>query len=462
MRRITASTSLFLLAACGSGAVDAPITEEEVSIAGDALEAGRIAECTGLPRIDRTREGFFLENRRGMILPAYPRDGEEIFVSLRVPRGSWRRAFVRFTADQWRTQRDLDLQLWCDDANDPFQVIGYSLGTHSRGARLEAVLAIEAPAGSTEWLNNGGANYRLEVGAEPSIHWVGDTHVRIAGEVIHPDLAPAGQDLQIYTQTHPAGPMNVELFVSDANYQRIETISMTLERDGAGPNRNNTQWTATIPADRMRSGEVVRYWIRARDARGGERWDSRDGANYQLNPRSYPIVWAGGFGRYRPTTRMYDEGGLFQTDGSTAFGCNNHGASASSYVVRAVRVYVPGLTDQPEVPQGATAILRAELYTELTENNGGWRGYPATFARKVGNDFIYTFLGYSEICGGGFVAAEQRYANRNYGFKMRFSTDGGRNWFWRGAENGPWGGADLFIRFQARCDYFGNPNDCIP
>lgn len=430
--------------------------EEEVV---QSLEAGRIPVCAGLPAIDTSRDGWRIERERGWIVPAYPRDGEQVFVAFRAPRGHWARAYARFTQDGWRTQRDLDLQLWCDQPADAYQLIGVSLGTFSAGTRLDVAIAME-PANRrfpTEWYNLGGRNYRLQVGDRPNLTWVGDTHLRLGTQTIHPDLAPAGQDLQIYTQTYPQGPMNVELFYT-SDFSRVNTVTMELDRDGAGNNGNNSQWKATLPASAVVDGQTLHYWIKASDTWGAVRWDSRDGANYQLKPRSYKVGWAGGFGSYRPTNNDYREGSLFQADGSTSIGCWNHGASASSYVVRAVRVYVPGLTDQADVPANASTILRAELYTNLTENNAGWRAFPATFAKKQGNDFIYTFMAFGDLCGGGVEPAAQRYADGAYAMKVRFSTDGGQSWYWRGLENG----SDIPVNFRARCDYFGNPTDCIP
>lgn len=429
-----------------------------------ALLAGRIPECTGLPQMDRSRDAWRVENDRGWIVPAYPRDNEEIFVSFRAPAGHYARAYVRFTSNGWQTARDENFQVWCAAGSDGYELLGYSLGRYSAGTQLDLAIVME-PANRrapVEWYNLGGRNYILRVGDQPQLQWVGDTHVRIGTEVIHPDLAPSGNELQIYTQTYPAGPMAVELWYANANYSNVQSVLMQLERDGAGQYGNNSQWRATIPADRLIAGQILHYWIRAADGRGNVLWDSRNGSNYQLNPRPYSVVWAGGFGSYRPTDDSYREGFFFQADGSTSMGCWNHGASTSSYAVRAVRVYIPGLTDQVDVPAGALAILRAELYTNLTENNGGWRGAPATFAKKQGNDFIYTFLAYSEICGGGVEPAAMRYPDGTYAMKMRFSTDGGRNWFWRGLDNGPVGGGDIPVSFRARCDYFGNPADCLP
>jgi hypothetical protein len=462
IRRLIPFVTLVLIAC--STREESIVGENSESETAQSLQAGRIPECTGLPGIDRSRDAWRIQNDRGWIIPAYPRAGEEIFVAFRAPRGHWARAYVRHTQDGWRTQRDDDLRLWCDQPEDPYQLIGHSLGRFSAGTRIDLAVAME-PANRrfpTEWYNLDGRNYQLYVGDQPNLQWVGDTHVRIGTEVIHPDLAPAGHDLQIYTQTYPSGPMQVELFYADADFTRVESVVMELERDGAGSNNNNAQWRATIPASNVLDGQTLHYWIRASDAHGAVHWDSRNGANYQLTPRHYAVVWAGGFGQYRPTDDSYREGFLFQPDGSTSLGCYTHGASVSSYVVRAVRVYIPGLTDQTDVPPAALSILRAELYTNLTENNGGWRSTPARFAKKQGNDFIYTFLAFEDLCGGGIDPAEQRYPNNTYAMKLRFSTDGGRNWFWRGLENGPVGGADIPVLFRARCGYFGDPNDCMP
>src|SRR5688572_23781944 len=122
-------TSLFVLSALGiaCGEAVAPAIDSA------PLEAGRISECAGSPAQIRARDGFVLENRRGWIVPAYPEDGEEVFVAIRVPHNFVTRAFVRWSADDWQSEHDLELELWCDD------VMGRSLGAFSTGQRLEAV-----------------------------------------------------------------------------------------------------------------------------------------------------------------------------------------------------------------------------------------------------------------------------------------------------------------------------------
>jgi len=459
---LRATTIAVLVTACGAPLASEPSDTAEMTAGSSALLGGRIPDCVGLPRVDRTRDGYVIGSDRGWIVPAHPAVQEEIFVAYRLARAYQSRAHVRFTTDGWRTSRDLDLREWCSDPADPFVLVGYSIGSFPQGTHVELAIAVEPLDASqpTEWLNNERANYALDVGAHPGIEWVGDAHLRINGETITAASAPAGQPLQVYAQTFPAGPMHMSLFVSDSN--GTTEVPMALERDGAGSNGNNSQWRGTIPAERMRAGQRLQYWIRATDLNGKEAWDSNNGANYRVTPRAYPVMWAGGFGQYRPTDRSYREGSLFLADGSTSFGCFNHGASASSYVVRAVRVYVPGITDRADVPPGASSILRAELYTDLREGGRGWHAVPATFARKLNNDFIYTFMSYGELCGGGVEAAGSRIADGSYGFKMRFSTDNGATWFWRGTDNGPNGGNDLGISFRARCGYFGDPLDCLP
>lgn len=454
-RRILAAA--LLLASCG-GAGPIDLETSEPALGAGTLLAGRIADCAGLPRVSRERDGYLIGGDRGWIVPAHPAAQEEVFVAYRLARAYQARARVRFTTDGWRTQRDLDLREWCSAPQDPWVLVGYSLGSFAAGTRIELVVAVD-PIDRTqqvEWIKNGGANWVLEVGAKPAIQWVGDTHLRVGGVTIDAASAPAGNALEVYTQTFPVGEMKVSLFYSTGG--AATEVPMALERDGAGPNLNNSQWRATIPAASVRAGQRLQYWVRAADLRGKVLWDSKGGANYSVVPRAYPIGWAGGFGQYRPTDRSYREGALFQADGSTSIGCWNHGASASSYVVRAVRVYVPGITDQPDVPAGATSILRAELYTDLQEGGRAWHAVPAQFARKLGNDFVYTFLAYGDLCGGGVEAAGARIADGSYGFKLRFSTDAGATWYWRGLD----GGANVPLLFRARCGYFGDPRDCLP
>lgn len=288
-----------------------------------------------------------------------------------------------------------------------------------------------------------------------ALEWLGDTHLRVDTTWLPPSLAPAaGRDLDVFTQTYPIGAATrVELHWSDGGGS-AGSAPMSLDADGVGAWGNNSQWRGRIPAEVLADGRPLYYWIRAEDGVGGERWDSREGQNYQVTPRRYDVGWIGGLGAYRPINGEYQPGYLFNADGSTSTGCWNYGVSASSYRTRAARVWIPGLTDRdlsaPELA-AATALLRFEVYTDARAE--GWTGIPATFVRREGNDFLYSFrfVDFTPVCVPGL-------GDGTYEFKLRASATDGADWLWRGGADG----SDLRVQYAARCSYFNDPYDCIP
>src|SRR5438067_6149713 len=103
--------------------------------------------------------------------------------------------------------------------------------------------------------------------------------------------------------------MDLTLSYSDAAQSHIETVTMTLDADRVGPSGHNSAWRGVIPGSAIHAGQRLQFWVRAADRNGHVFWDSRAGANYQLDPRSFPVVWAGGFGRLLAGT--YQEGAPF-------------------------------------------------------------------------------------------------------------------------------------------------------
>lgn len=288
-----------------------------------------------------------------------------------------------------------------------------------------------------------------------ALEWLGDTHLRVGTVWLPPTLAPAtGRDLDVYTQTYPVGAAtHLELHWSDGG-GTAGSAAMTLDADGVGAYGNNSQWRGRIPAAALEDGRPIYYWIRAEDGVGGVRWDSRGGQNYTVTPRGYEVGWIGGLGAYRPVNGEYQPGQLFAADESTATGCWNHGVSASSYRTRAARVWIPGLTDRDlgdAERAAATAMIRLEVYTDARAE--GWAGVPATFVRREGNDFLYSFrfVDFTPVCVPGL-------GDGTYGFKLRASMTDGAAWLWRGASDG----SDLRVQYAARCSYFNDPYDCIP
>lgn len=296
----------------------------------------------------------------------------------------------------------------------------------------------------------------------PALLWVGDTWLGVSGGWISPRMIPADNAVEVCTQTFPAdAAQRVELHWRTPSDGDGGVIPMRHELDGAGPFRDNRQWVATLPADRVRAGDAVVYWIRAEGAGGEVLWDSAGGANHAFTPQRFTVAWVGGFGQWRPTSGSYSPGGLLNDDGTTAIGCENHGASLSSYVERAVRVYAPGLTDHAyasdEQRRAAARILRGELCTDASPE--GWIAVPLAFRAQVGHDFVYSYLSYNQMCSSGSDLAKGL-ADGRYGYKLRFSTDAGATWVERGY--GADGAEPIPLQFAVSCSYFNDPYDCHP
>jgi len=457
-RRSTLALALIVIGTGVGCAGDEPAVVHQEQ----ALSA--LPECVGAPAaaVGATARAFVERPAEVYLIPAHPRPGDQVFVAVRTNTYPVVAPVVaRLTSDGWATAADVALDSWCE--RDSYIYHGVELGSYSEPTTIELALRLHEvyPVWERDvWLDNGGANYQIEVARAPELAWVGDTHLRVDEHYIPSELTPANRDLEVYTQTYPvAAAQRVELFWADEDYASIQSVAMTGDAEWVGDNGNNAQWKATIPAGDMNAGRAVHYWIRADDSAGNVLWDAGDGANYTVVPRSFDVVWVGGLGNYRPSSDAYREGGNFNDDDSTSTGCNNHGASISSFSARAVRVYVPGLTDRDfgdgEL-EGAARLLRVELYTDASVD--GWTAMPARFARVQGNDFIYRFQWVRfgpPSCIPGLAAG-------NYGFKIRVSGDGGETWFWRGSEDGPAGGDDLVVQYSGGCSYFNNPFSCLP
>jgi len=450
------------LAACGDPQEGAgPLTRQAES----AARVDTLGLCAQLPAViaGQPARRFDDSGATVYLAPPYPEPGQELWVLLVTPQpNGTQQVRARVTKDGWATQQDLDLKLLCTTTPTdaaPLEIWALSLGSYGSGAKLELALWQHTSSYGDRWLNNGGANYRFSVSAPQPLQWVGNSHLRLSGTAIPATLAPAGQPLQIYVETYPMGAAaKVELFWADASYGKTSSAVMKLDSDFTGAYGANSMWAATIPASDVKAGAALHYWVRAVDHSNATLWDSAGGSNYTLTPRAFPVGWAGGFGAYRPVSREYLEGKLWSADGSTATGCDNGGASMSSYLARAVRVYVPGLTDRAYASdddrKAAASILRAEVWTDAAS---GWGSRPASFSAQVGNDFVYTFLTFNDLCAGGGPNWGARISDGTYGLKLRFSTDGGQTWFWRGSDNGPVGGANLKLLFGGACGYFNGP-----
>jgi hypothetical protein len=193
--------------------------------------------------------------------------------------------------------------------------------------------------------------------------------------------------------------------------------------------------------------------VSATDSQGKTLYDSRDGANFEVTPRAFPAPTVVAYGSWRPTSRSFTEGGLFLRGGATAIGCQNNGASLSSYVERAVGVHVTGLTDRayPDDAsrQAAAKILRAEV--QLDANMPGATS-ALQFQAQRGSEFVYSFFSFNRLCSlgadGAGVLADGRYT-----WRLRFSLDGGRTF----SQVGDWP-----LQFGRWCSYFGDAFGCHP
>ena len=179
--------------------------------------------------------------------------------------------------------------------------------------------------------------------------------------------------------------------------------------------------------------------------------------------QTYAIGWVGGLGSFSLSSDNYRENDLFNSDGSTTLGCNNEGISLSSYSVRAIRIWVPGLTSASYRNRDefnfAAGKIRAEVYTNLS---GTWQAMPAQLAAVRGNDFIYTFFSYNDLCTGGGPRSGARFEDGTYEYKIRFSIDEGQTWYWYGTEPGVGeGGEALKVTFGSSCSYFNRGEECF-
>jgi hypothetical protein len=394
-----------------------------------------------------------------VIAPGRPHADQEAFVLLEsiLPRyyGD-QSARIIYTSDGWNSKTPIDLQDYCPERMWP--VFGTSLGAHPDGTRIE--LAVFHHIGGDHpkdtWLNNQTANYPVIYENPDPVSWVGGTRITVGGRPVSNDLVMVGQPMDVYTETYPMGSArSVELHWTAADGTEAST-AMTFDRDDAGSYGHNSQWKATIPANAFAVGQATAYSVVATGYAGGT--VDEEGERHTVTPRTFEIDWAGGFGQFRPSSHEYTEGRLFQADGSTNMGCWNHGVSGSSYVERAVRVWIPGLTDRhydsEEARAAIGALIRVQTVTDIPGTLGTIEG---RYAAQAGNDFIFTFMPFTTFC----VTHDSAPADGTYGFKVRFSTDGGKTWFWRGTQVGGEGGENVPLHFRYGCSYFGDASDCI-
>lgn len=402
------------------------------------------------------------------LAPTNPKPGEEVFLFFATRYGSaggyTLTTTARFTTNNWGTFRDASLSSSCL-TTPPAQVYYGSLGVFPEEADLQFAFRYEAIARDrwavAGWMNNNRENYTIPIRAPRPLQWIGDTHLRQYDYYMPSDAVEAGHDLQVYTQIFPMGSArSITLYWSDPRFSKISSVEMAPDKDFVGSNHQNAQWRGAIPADAVVDGQTIVYWLRAEDYQGATKWDSNDRRNFSVTPRHFPVVWAGGFGSYRPSTGGYREGELFDADERTSTGCYAPGTTRD-YLARSVRIYVPGITDRDTSDAGRIQAYAKLLQTEIVAD--GFPGIPdgtvptLHFVRKLRNDFIYTFLEFDSYCS---ILTELP-AQAVYSYKIRVSTDGGRHWFWRGTEIGDTGGDDLVAVYARDCNYENLPEDCV-
>jgi hypothetical protein len=117
--------------------------------------------------------------------------------------------------------------------------------------------------------------------------WLGERHLRRAGMPLAEDQVLAGADLDVCLQSSPRGAMqSVQLFWKTGAQATVRSAPMAIEREDAGPYRNNAQWCATLPSAELGPNVELAYWIRAEGKDGTVQWDSKSGANHRVMPRT--------------------------------------------------------------------------------------------------------------------------------------------------------------------------------
>lgn len=297
--RSIAPFALFPLLGCSS----APAVDEAVAqSASSPIEVAQVAPCGTLPAAFANQPAYRFPTYSGsggalLLGPAHPKPGDELFVVYQgvLPYRS-ESATVRMTSDAWKTQADRPMTQYCDNGSSG-RVFGLSLGQFSDGAAVELAVNHKTDDYGSEWWNNGGTNYRIEVHTPGPLAWLGDTHLRFDGVYVPSDMVTGGRALSVYTQSYPAGAAKgLKLYWADERYGAVKSADMALDAEGVGPSGKNAQHRATIPTSDVVTGHALHYWVRAEDFGGKVLWDSRDGANYDVVPRAFSVGWIGGFG----------------------------------------------------------------------------------------------------------------------------------------------------------------------
>jgi hypothetical protein len=423
MRKPLVLIGTLVFAACSAG--ESPIEPE---IIGDGKVDGLLngPSCAERPEaaVYPQMAQYKHWSMRGTVYvaPARPRPGNEIFVIFHSP-SSFASVTARYTADRWASQQDVRLDDWKCDVPSGGTVYGASLGAHPTGTPIELAIHFKNYA-YDEWYENQGANFRVDVSPPEPLSWAGDTRLAYGGLPIATDLIAAGRPLQVYTQTYPQSTnATVEL-----SWQTRSGTKSSVRMVPAGTFGNNDQWVGEIPTQALVDGEELKYWIRAVDGFGNERHDSANGANFSITPRTFTVGWIGGFGSYRPSSGAYLEGGLF-TGLSTSTGCVNQGVGLSGYRSRAVRVYVPGLTDRSYANADERRAAASLLQVAVWSPRGSWPLMSSRMLAQVGDDFVYGMLEYTDLCNGG---GGGNVRDGVHPYHVVASTDSGSSWAVRG------------------------------
>ncbi len=458
--------SLAILGALAAAACTTPSAETASGAATPGEQLG-LDTCSALPEgFDASALRSWHESGGDVILsPALPEPGQESFVLVKslFPRYYGEQsAIARTTSNGWGAQEDLPLADVCPESTWP--IWGASLGKHPDGTVIELATRQALPPSfevREVWMNNRGQNFRVEYRHRAS--WIGATELRIVpndwepSRPREPDLVLAGQDLPVTTRTFPMGGTTAPTLHWSVDGGASGDVEMELVANGAGPYGNDSEWMGALPGDVVGAGAVVRAWVSATDATGAALEEKTDGGArrvLEIRPKRLEAQWGGGWGSFRPSSREYREGGLFHATGAereTTLGCNNHGASLSSYVERVARLWIPGVSDRAYPSEDAmrahATLARAEVVT------GSGQTLRARFVGKQGNDFVFGFLAFTDLCMGDGPLTEG-----DHDFRLRVSLDGGATY--RTFGDGDDGASPLTLHFRRSCSYFDDPNDC--
>ncbi len=448
------------LLGCGSAAVDSPAPTDLVS--SDAPLAARAIPdalvSAGLISSAELRQLVLLADEplgALFVTPGVPGPNDDITLFLvQSSKGvePITAGMARYTADGWSSTRDL--------GGTPFATGGlrgvrFALPPRGSVGPLEAALRLSL--GSTSfWLNAGGDNYRVDVMPEVKLQWVGNLRAHQEGlpRAFGGEPLYTGHSLTVEIDTFPQMPGVEPVLRWSTNGQAsLKSAGMSLAQLRTGGYRNNSRWTATLPASAL-SGSALELWVEAKGPKN-TLWDSRGGANYRGPRAASPAVEWAELGAYRFNKCRFVDGhcetGWFYGDGLA----NPFSATPGDYQVYAaapslaVELYVPGVTPVAPVEPQST-FVRAEVFSPFFSGDpaGAWKGYPMDFSETAGNNWRLKWDVREFRAPGMPAIGVDCPADGDYPFKIRLSSDGGKSWRWLGAAGLPTGGDNRTLRWR--------------